>query len=272
MSEVYTSDFYTGHMAGSVSSAAAIVPLVLSLFPVKSVVDVGCGVGGWLAEFARNGVADIRGVDGDYVDRSLLKIPADRFTPRDLSQLASIGARFDLACSLEVAEHLPQARAEAFVAALADSAPVVLFSAAAPGQGGDDHINEQWPSYWARLFGKHGFVTLDCIRPKIVNDPRVEWWYRQNILVFCKPERVPAGHAAETNLDWLDRAQPHLVHLLINERNALRDGVDAEGKPHAAFFARLPWRIELEIAKFLCSIGLTRDGEILWRRATARRK
>lgn len=272
MSDVYTSDFYQGHMEGSVSSAAVIAPIVMSLFPVKSVVDVGCGVGGWLAEFARHGVADYRGIDGDYVDRNLLKISADRFSARDLSQLSSIGERFDLACSLEVAEHLPPERAAPFVAALAESAPVVLFSAAAPGQGGDDHINEQWPSYWARLFEQHGFVTLDCIRPKIVNDARVEWWYRQNILVFCKPECVPAGYVAEANLDWLDRAQPHLVELLIRERNALRDGVDAQGRPHAPAFARLPWRVELEIAKFLCSIGLTRDGEILWRRANARRK
>ena len=54
--------------------------------------------------------------------------------------------------SLEVAEHLSPGRAESFISDLCQAAPVVLFGAAIPGQGGVGHLNEQWQSYWANLF------------------------------------------------------------------------------------------------------------------------
>ena len=73
------------------------------------------------------------GVDGDYVARHLLKIPADRFRPIDLRNVRDLDRGFDLACSLEVAEYLPEGRAKS-VAALVKAAPVVLFSAAIPLQ------------------------------------------------------------------------------------------------------------------------------------------
>ena len=63
----YSAEFYAGQVDGSASSAAVVVPLVLSLLPVRSVVDVGCGVGPWAAEFMANGVPEVWGIDGDYV-------------------------------------------------------------------------------------------------------------------------------------------------------------------------------------------------------------
>jgi hypothetical protein len=55
--------------------------------------------------------------------------------------------------SLECAEHLPAHRAAPLVEWLTKSAPIVVFSAAIPGQGGKGHINEQPPDYWNDLFG-----------------------------------------------------------------------------------------------------------------------
>ena len=69
-------------------------------------------------------------------------------------------------------------------------APLVLFSAAIPHQGGRDHINEQWQSYWASLFNEHGFRTFDVIRPVIWDNSQVERWYRQNIVIYCREDCV----------------------------------------------------------------------------------
>jgi hypothetical protein len=85
--------------------------------------------------------------------------------------------------SLEVAEHLPESRAASFVADLCRLAPVVLFSAAIPGQGGTGHVNEQWPGYWADLFGARGYSVSGALRWRIWNDCRVCNWYSQNMLV-----------------------------------------------------------------------------------------
>lgn len=92
-----------------------MVPLVLQLLPVRSVVDVGCGDGSWLSVFRKLGVTDILGVDGEYVDQDILQIPQDCFQALDLTKPFRLQRAFDLAISLEVAEHLPPDCAPAFV-------------------------------------------------------------------------------------------------------------------------------------------------------------
>jgi hypothetical protein len=69
---------------------------------------------------------------------------------------------------------------------------VILFSAAIPKQGGTDHRNERWQSYWAQLFRPHGFHPHDVVRPKVWTDPRVEPWYAQNALLYRREQGPPA--------------------------------------------------------------------------------
>jgi hypothetical protein len=68
-----------------------------------------------------------------------------------------------------------------------------LFSAAIPGQGGTEHINEQPPRYWERQFERHGFHPVDAIRPIIWRDRRVEPWYRQNIFLYASAQAIAAS-------------------------------------------------------------------------------
>ncbi|MEG4067957.1 glycosyltransferase [Microcoleus sp. Pol11C2] len=187
----YTRDCYQLIGEGTRSSAREIIPLLLDLLQPtlpKSVVDVGCGTGSWLAAFHKLGIADCLGIDGDYVDRTLLEIPLNQFKSYDLKQPLQVERKFDLAISLEVAEHLPSTCAEKFVNSLTKLAPVILFSAAVPFQGGVEHVNEQWPQYWAYYFQQNGFAVIDCLRKKIWNNEKVEPWYAQNILIFVKEE------------------------------------------------------------------------------------
>jgi SAM-dependent methyltransferase len=185
---VYTCEFFVGQVDGSASSAAVVVPLVLSLLPVNSLVDVGCGVAPWAAEFLANGVPDVLGIDGDYVDRSQLRIPPDRFLACDLTQPLRLHRTFDLAVCLEVAEHLPESRAAGLVADLTAMAPCVLFSAAAPGPTGTNHINSQYLPYWIGLFQRHGYEAIDPIRPRIWGNNSVEWFYQQDTVMFVAPK------------------------------------------------------------------------------------
>jgi SAM-dependent methyltransferase len=213
---LYSSTFFAVQQDGSIQSAEILVPLVLSRFQVSSVVDVGCGVGGWLNVFSRHGITDYLGIDGAYVPLDMLKIPADKFRAEDLVQLLDIGRAFDLACCMEVAEHLPESCAEQLVTALVTAAPVILFSAAIPRQGGTAHVNEQWPSYWAEKFGRRGYVAVDCIRPAMYGNPRVDWWYRQNALIFCRPERCPTGYEPVRSAYELNRVDPSMIeHLFV---------------------------------------------------------
>jgi hypothetical protein len=151
---------------------------------------VGCGTGAWLATFADNGVEDILGFDGGWVRGDALLIPAGRFRAADFREPIRLDRRFELALSLEVAEHLPATAADEFVASLTALAPIVLFSAAIPFQGGVHHLNEQWPDYWARRFSARGYLPVDCIRNRIWMHPDVDWWYSQNAILFAGEDYV----------------------------------------------------------------------------------
>ena len=180
----YDDQFFIARHASSRESAEEIVPLLLDLIRPRSVIDVGCAIGEWLQVFREHGVEDIRGIDGDYVKEETLLIPPDRFESRDLRGRINIDRRFDVAMSLEVAEHLPESSAAEFIGSLVKLAPVVLFSAAIPHQGGTGHLNEQWQDYWAAHFESHGYLVIDTLRRRVWDNPRVARWYKQNMLLY----------------------------------------------------------------------------------------
>jgi SAM-dependent methyltransferase len=226
----YDNTFYAGQADGSARSAREVVRIVLEHFAVGSVVDVGCGVGTWLAAFAECGVSDQLGIDGPYVEPGLLRIPPELFMAADLTAPLSVTRRFDLACSLEVAEHLPESAGPNFVAGLVALAPVVLFSAAIPRQGGTAHVNERWQSYWADLFASHGYVALDLVRPWVFGNPDVEFWYQQNILVFSDPARVPANLTPVSGSYALDRIHPLMLDNLVSGPHSGKEAVSTIGR------------------------------------------
>lgn len=195
----YSALFYRYQREGSARSAGAVLPHLLQALAVRSVLDVGCGAGAWLSVLQRLGVADVLGIDGDYVDRSLLMIAPERFLPADITQPFNLGRRFDLVQCLEVAEHVSHSRSDALVDNLVRHGSLVLFSAAVPGQGGEDHINEQRSEYWRDKFAQRGYRLFDFLRSKVLDDAAVEPWYRYNLMLFVHDSAVaalPPGVAA----------------------------------------------------------------------------
>jgi SAM-dependent methyltransferase len=191
---LYNPKFYR-ELKSTRDSAAEVLPIVLDLLRPVSIVDVGCGLGEWLAVAGDLGVGDFLGVDGEWVQQSQLAIPVEKFLKHDLSTPLELERRFDLALSLEVAEHLPAAAARTLVQSISRAADVAVFSAAIPGQGGRHHVNEQWPAYWADLFQEFGYACYDVLRPRIWNNPRVAWYYAQNCLIFARRSQPLLGAA-----------------------------------------------------------------------------
>ena len=179
----YDDKFYDDQANGSLLSALNVVPLVCDRYHPKTVVDVGCGIGTWASVFEKYD-CEALGIDGDYVsgDRLLVK----KYLPLDISESFQLGYKFDLAVCLEVAEHLPMDRSQSFIYDLTGLSDTILFSAATPGQGGTNHINEQPLEFWEKIFIKNGYEMKDEIRPLIADIKDVSWWYRKNIVVFEK--------------------------------------------------------------------------------------
>jgi SAM-dependent methyltransferase len=198
----YDEQFYKDQYEGSIRSATRFLSLLFDDYRPASVIDFGCGVGSWLYAAEKLGVGSLIGLDGPWVDRAQLLTPAIDFHTVDFSTLSHVEQSCDLAISVEVAEHLDQACADRFVALLAGSADLVVFGAAVPGQGGTNHINEQWQSYWIEKFSVQGFRCIDYFRPTLWDDTDVEYWYRQNTFLFVRSSRL----AAYPFVDGLDQA------------------------------------------------------------------
>jgi SAM-dependent methyltransferase len=194
----YGTDFYRFLASFAVRSAQRIVPKVTAVVPVRSVVDFGCGQGAWLSVWAGAGISVV-GVDGPYIDRRRLLIDPGDFNVADLAAPIDLGRRFDLVQSLEVAEHLPAAKAEQLVDTLTTHGPCVLFSAAVAGQGGENHVNEQPLGYWRAIFRERGYSAVDYLRPLICNDPAIARWYRCNIMLYVRDDAIASlGEAARS--------------------------------------------------------------------------
>jgi SAM-dependent methyltransferase len=182
----------------------------------KSVVDIGCGTGAWLKAALDLGAEESLGIDGEYVGRAELLIDAACFRPFDLTERLDVGKRFDLAISVEVAEHLPLSRAESFIADLTELSDVVLFSAALPYQGGVNHVNEQWLEFWAILFRKWGYAPFDIFRQRVWAKKEVEVWYSQNVMLFCKGGPVSRLFPEEALASDRPLSFPHPLLFLTN--------------------------------------------------------
>jgi SAM-dependent methyltransferase len=184
----YDERYYAWQRKGAFDSARALLPVVLELVRPNSILDVGCGTGAWLRVAIDEGITDVFGIDAGTGE---LVIPEEKFVRLDLDAPFDLGRRFDLVICMEVAEHLASERAESLVDDLCRAADCVLFSAAIPGQGAPgsgEHPNEQWQSYWAGLFDRRGYRTADVVRPRIWDDDRIAFWYRQNAFIATTPE------------------------------------------------------------------------------------
>jgi SAM-dependent methyltransferase len=262
---------------GAARSARIVVPLVMSIVrDVRSIVDVGCGAGVWIAEFKENGVPRVLGLGPNAADPDRLEIDPDEFHTVDLEGALVSSEAFDLCICLETAQHLPDSAAPTLVQSLCALSDVVLFSAAIPGQGSIPQGNERWPSYWADLFQAAGYEVLDIVRGRIWNDARVDWRYRQTLLLFANQAGLArianraslngAGHmahAASTPLDvvhpaCLECCRLHLTAASLHNASAAeapkrkKSGwryltgsywQKRSGKLARSVTKRLPWRV-----------------------------
>jgi SAM-dependent methyltransferase len=192
---IYDTEFYQDSVERpALRSAARMAATIVSDLDVANVIDVGCGTGA-LLEALRDRGCRVSGLE--YSEAALRCCRA-----RDLDvakfdlerDVYSHERSFDAAISMEVAEHLPISAADRYVDLLTRLSGIVIFTAAAPGQGGKDHVNEQPPSYWIRKFVErnfeHGHEQSQRWRESWKAAGDVESWYHENLMIF---RRRPPG-------------------------------------------------------------------------------
>jgi hypothetical protein len=142
-------------------------------------------------------------------------LPKVNYLYHDLTKPISTSKYYDICLCLEVAEHLDEKSATNLINILTTLSSVVVFSAAIPKQGGNHHINEQWPQYWSNLFAARGYFLEWDPRPSIWENTNIEACYRQNLLVFSKATGSnPINPTALVHPDiWLDAMKVRKVPL-----------------------------------------------------------
>ena len=186
MASKYTKVFYSELERASISSAKVIVPLLVERYNPTSVIDFGCGTGAFVQEFLDTQVVNVIGLEGKWA-LELDSIRNQKWLQIcDLNDRLDFDKKYDLAICLEVAEHLDETNSTNLIESLVFAADRVIFSAAIPGQPGTDHINLQFPEYWAEKFHDYGFCLEWDPRPSIWNELEIAPWYKQNILVYSK--------------------------------------------------------------------------------------
>jgi SAM-dependent methyltransferase len=219
---VYSKAFYNDQSDASARSANLAIDAIMNHMPfVKTVLDIGCGRGTWVKAFLDYGL-DAHGVDGPWARDSGLVVADDHFTSFNFAvspipfSIDLPREKFDLVTSFEVLEHIEPSRADDMVELISSKGDLALIGAAMPGQGGTDHVNEQWPAYWANKFRAKGYIPLDCIRPLWWNNPQIETWYSQNTILYARGDALDAVRefASKVALENLEHPLP-LIHPVM---------------------------------------------------------
>jgi SAM-dependent methyltransferase len=242
LKNIYDSEFYANQRDESYLSATIMLGFIIDRIKPTSVIDFGCGTGSWLLVASERGISDYIGLDGDYVDHSLLFIPQDKFIPSNLNIEIQLNKKFDLALSMEVAEHLNRESADTFVSSICKHTDIVLFSAATPHQGGTNHVNEQPLSYWNAKFEAQNYQLLDCLRAKFWNDKNIPVFYRQNAVLFVKKNIFDEISNLFTSIDLIDVIHPELFDMKMES---------AENKLFSRYYLQinhpLLWKVLLKL-------------------------
>ena len=187
---IYDINFYKSIKSGSSNSSEEIIPIIIQEFKIGSVLDIGCGTGTWLNTWLNNGIEDVFGVDGHYVNPIQKLIEQNKYLPFDIKKSFDLNRKFDIVTCLEVAEHVEEECLDILLNNLTIHSNLILFSAAQPGQGGLYHLSEKPLTYWIKKFHSLNFLAFDFIRPKIYKNKRIEPWYKYNILIFVKKDEI----------------------------------------------------------------------------------
>lgn len=192
---IYNPEYYESTVEGpAMRSAGTMASSIANDFKVRSVIDVGCGTGALLKALRDRG-CEVFGLEYSGAALKYCRARGLSVAKFDLEKDVFDNHRtFDVAVSMEVAEHLPARIADRYVDLLTHLSQVIIFTAAPPGQGGTDHVNLQPPSYWISKFRQRGFEHAEELSQrwreswKVAGD--VECWYHQNLMIFRQVQQI----------------------------------------------------------------------------------
>ncbi|HEC7514597.1 TPA: hypothetical protein R3975_004071 [Salmonella enterica subsp. enterica serovar Muenchen] len=180
------------HLGGNIAEgdprtyAPSVWDYVIKRFAVKSVLDIGSGLG-YAANYFYNAGLQTLAVEGFPFNVKHSLYPA---LLQDITQ-KPILCKVDLVHCQEVVEHIEEAFLENLLSSLT-CGRFILITHAFPGQGGHNHVNEQPVEYWINHLRRSSCELLEedtrRIRHLAANDGAI--YLAQSGLLFANRSRI----------------------------------------------------------------------------------
>lgn len=188
---LYSKDFFSQRCKDTRQWEKKVGNYFVKKLKIKSVVDFGCSIGSFL-EGAIEAGASVKGFEyayesaKEYIPKHMLPF----IEKGNAGQLINCGS-YDLAMSIEVAEHILPEESENFIHNLTNSAKKFILLTAAPlSQTGSLHINLKPYEFWINNITSQGWThdvnIVNEMReeiPKIASTPK---HLRRNLMIFQK--------------------------------------------------------------------------------------
>jgi hypothetical protein len=153
---------------------------VIEKFQIKSVTDVGSGMGHAADWFSKQGLT-VTAIDGleENVTKSIYPAQLIDLTEKAFTQPV------DLVNCIEVVEHIEEKYLDNLLDTLC-SGKYLLMTHAIPGQDGWHHVNCQWENYWISHLKNRGFVLSKTDTEEIRNHAHKAKHIKRSGLFFIK--------------------------------------------------------------------------------------
>ena len=153
---------------------------IIETLNVKSVLDVGCGMGYAMQEFMKY-CDEVVGIDGSSYALQNSPVKENIFSHDYTIGELETEDRYDLCWCCEFVEHVGEQYVDNFLSTFA-FCNYVAMTHAVPGQGGHHHVNCQPKEYWIEKLKEYGFEYDEEFTDKLKEIAKTEGNYSPHFL------------------------------------------------------------------------------------------
>ena len=156
----------------------------------QQVLDIGCGLGGYIRMFQEWGTPEVLGVDGSLPSDQFLS--DGNFLHHDLNQPLDLQRTYDLVLCITAIESIDAQTQEKVLEIIhRHSKDRIVFAAAEPNQQDSGYKNLSPLSHWLEAWQRLGWVP-DVFDSLAVRSLSTYSWLRRNLIVLVRADRFDA--------------------------------------------------------------------------------
>jgi predicted TPR repeat methyltransferase len=186
LNDLYDEQYFGERMGWKDEVYSVIAQSIIKHFDPKSLIDIGCG-NGVLLESLRAYNVTTKGIEGSINGVQICTTKGLNVAQYDLRKKIVHTDTFDVAVSIEVAEHIEEEYVDIFIDNVCSFSDTIILTASPVDDGGVYHHNVKDKTYWKEKFLERNYyevVYVDFLCDLVESiPPRREYLYN-NMIVF----------------------------------------------------------------------------------------